>query len=114
MRIETYSYGRMTIGGKIYQKDLIIFPDRIIPAWWRREGHCLNLEDLADVLKVNPELIIVGKGSSGFMKVPLAVKLALKEKGIEVIDKNTDRAAEVFNEQSQMGKKVVGVFHLTC
>lgn len=114
MKIESYSYGRMTIDGKIYQKDLIVLADRIIPNWWRREGHCLNLEDLEDAIKANPELIIVGKGLSGFMKVPLTVKSALREKGIEVIDKNTGGAVEIFNQQSQMGKNIAGVFHLTC
>lgn len=114
MTIESYSYGLMSIDGKTYDKDLIIFPDRILPNWWRKEGHTLNIEDLGDVLRAKPKMLIIGKGSSGFMKVPLLTKLRLQEEDIEVIEKNTARAVEFFNEQVQLGRNVAAAFHLTC
>lgn len=114
MNIESYSYGQMTIDGQIYRKDLIVFRDRIIPDWWRKEGHLLSIEDLSEVIEAQPQTLIIGTGDSGFMRVPLTVKLALKEKNIELITKDTHRSAQLFNQQSQMGKNVVGAFHLTC
>lgn len=114
MRIDAYLYGSMTVDGKVYKKDLIIFPDRIKPDWWRKEGHLLSVEDLIEVIQAKPQVLIVGTGDSGFMHVPLTTKLGLKEKNIELIAKDTDKAAQLFNEQMQMGKNVVGAFHLTC
>ena len=46
MLIESYSFGKISINGKIYHSDVIIFPDRVYDSWWRKEGHILHLEDL--------------------------------------------------------------------
>jgi len=114
MHVDDYSFGSMTVDGKIYNTDLIIFPETIKPDWWRKKGHSLTLEDLEEILKYNPEVLIVGKGYSGCMQVSMDTKKALQYQNIQVIDKNTGEAYKVFNDQIKQGKKVVGAFHLTC
>ena len=79
MHIDSYSFGSMTVDGKEYTADLMIFPDRVRPDWWRQEGHLLRLGDLAEVLKYAPEVLVIGKGAAGIMQVPLAVKEALEK-----------------------------------
>ncbi len=114
MRIDSYSFGVMKVNGAEYRTDLIVFPDRVRSDWWRKQGHILAIEDLDDVLDFKPEVLIVGKGISGLMQIPASTKKALQEKGIGLIAENTGRAWQLFNEQIQKGKKVVGAFHLTC
>lgn len=114
MRIESYSYGNITVDGKTYFSDLIVFPNRIRSEWWRKEGHSLSIIDLNEVVKFKPEILVVGKGTIGRMDVPYSTKLALKERNIEIIDARTDKAVQIFNEQIQMGRNVAGAFHLTC
>lgn len=114
MKIDDYAYGVMVIDGKAYSRDLIIFPDRIKPDWWRKEGHSLSLEDLVEVIEEKPKVLIIGTGDAGFMRVPLATKLFLKEKDIELIVTDTPEAVQVFNKQIQLGRKVAAAFHLTC
>ncbi len=104
----------MKVEGTEYTADLIIFPDRIRFNWWRRQGHNLAIEDLNDVLGFKPEVLVIGKGASGLMEIPLSTKKTLQEEGIEVIAKNTGQAWGLFNEQIEKGRKVVGAFHLTC
>lgn len=41
MTIASYSFGKITIDGQTFTSDLIIYPGRIDPSWWRREGHFL-------------------------------------------------------------------------
>ena len=50
------------IRGKRYRSDIIIFPDRVLDGWWRRERHRLHIEDLKEVLNAEPqpEVLIVG------------------------------------------------------
>jgi hypothetical protein len=103
MKIDTYEFGSMTVDGKIYNADLIIFPDKIKSNWWRKEGHSLALEDL-----------VVGRGFSGCMKIPPDTKKVLQYRNIQIIDNDTGQAYRIFNEQISRGKKVVGAFHLTC
>jgi hypothetical protein len=114
MKVQAYSFGSIKVQGKEYNQDLIVFPDKIRSNWWRKQGHSLAVEDIDDVIAYKPELLVVGLGASGMMRIEEPTKKALAENGIELIAKNTDRACDVFNEHVQKGKNIVGAFHLTC
>lgn len=109
--IEDYGFGRIVIDGKTYKSDVIIFPDRIMDNWWRKEGHALSIEDLSEVLKFKPKTLVVGTGSSGIMRVKDETREFLESKGIEVIIKKTKEACDILNS---LGTDAVGAFHLTC
>ena len=113
MRIDHYSFGSITISGKTYTSDVIIYPDRVDDSWWRKEGHYLQKADLADIVAAKPDLLIVGTGAHGVMAVPESTALFLLSHDIEVIIEKTAKAVEIFNDQP-VGKKVVAAFHLTC
>lgn len=112
--IDSYSFGSITINGRVHNQDLIIFPDRVKSKWWRKEGHSLAIEDLDEIIDYKPEILVVGKGASSCMDVPASTRDVLKEHNIEVIDKDTDSACKLFNELIKKSKRVVGAFHLTC
>lgn len=111
--IEKYSFGRMKVGGKTYTKDLIIYPDRIHYPWWRRSGHNLCLNDIAEVFSANPQTLVIGTGALGIMKIEEEVKKACIEKGINLVMDKTGNAVNKFNELCPK-EKVIGAFHLTC
>jgi len=113
MKIEHYSFGKITIDGKPYTSDVIIYPERVDSSWWRKEGHTLHIEDLHDVLNANPAVVVVGTGFFGIMKVPRETIAYLESKGIEVHAARTAKAVEVFNT-FQKDKKVIAALHLTC
>lgn len=113
MHIDDYSFGRIVIDGKTYTSDVIVYPERVDPSWWRQEGHYLRKEDLADVVAANPDVLIIGTGNSGVMTVPETTVTFLESRGIRVFAERTGRAVETFNKQQGAGK-VVGAFHLTC
>lgn len=112
MDIDHYSFGRITIQGETYTSDVIIFHDRVFSPWWRREGHLLHIEDLSEVMKEKPEVLIIGKGYAGVMKVPQALADELKTQGIDVIVERTTDAVNVYNHLS--GREKVAALHLTC
>jgi len=114
--INSYKFGRLVIDGKSYARDVIIFPDRILDGWWRREGHRLYVEDLKEVLDAEPqpEMLVVGTGYSGLMKVSHEVEEALRSSGIELIAQPTKQACQTFNELLTSGRSVVAAFHITC
>jgi hypothetical protein len=114
-KIDAYEFGAMTVEGQVYRKDLIIFPDKVRANWWRKSGHSLDIGDLNEVIKVKPELLVVGTGASGCMQTPFSTKLELRKNEIELIEEETPKAARVFNEQVRLAERlVVGAFHLTC
>lgn len=114
MKIDHYAFGSITVDGKVYNADLIIFPDHIQSDWWRTEGHSLAKEDLKTVFAYRPEVLIIGRGSSGCMKIPPETARCLQEAKIRLIDKPTSEAYQIFNREISAGKKAVGAFHLTC
>ena len=84
MVIEHYSFGRITVNGKTYTSDVIIYPDKVDSSWWRREGHNLQVADLSDVIQASPQILVVGTGAYGAMKVSKDTVSYLESKGIEV------------------------------
>jgi len=113
MHIDDYSFGRIVIDKKTYTSDVIVYPDRVNPSWWRKEGHYLQKADLTEVVDAKPDTLIVGTGNSGVMQVPESTVQFLESKGITVFIEKTGKAVELFNKQTG-DKKVIGAFHLTC
>jgi hypothetical protein len=112
--IENYSFGHMVVDGRDYDEDLKVVGDRILDNWWRQKGHRVALDDLKDILSADPDILVIGMGASGNMRVPDDLRSALEEQGIEVIAEPTAEAAKTFDRLRDEGKNVAGAFHLTC
>jgi len=112
--IDNYSFGQIMVDGKRYTNDIIIFPSRIRDNWWRKIGHRIDIEDLKEVIQEKPEMLVVGTGYFGFVKVPAEVKEFVRSKGIELIFQSTKDACNTFNSLRTSGKKVVAALHLAC
>jgi hypothetical protein len=106
----------IVIKGKRYRGDVIVFRDKVLVGWFRREGHRLHIDDLKQVLSAEPqpEVLVVGTGYSGLMKVSHEVEEVLASRGIKVIDQPTKQACRTFNELLKSGRRVAAAFHLTC
>lgn len=111
MRIDHYAFGNIVIDGRTYTKDVIIFPDRVLSPWWRKEGHLLQMEDLKEVVSAKPSHLVIGKGFSGIMDVPGEVIRSLEGSGIKISVAKTTEAVDIFNS---LGGKKIAALHLTC
>ena len=107
--IDSYSFGSITIDGIKFTKDLIIYHDHITLNWRRKTGHLLVETDIAEILDNKPEVLIIGTGASGLMKVDDKVK----NLGVELIIRKTAEAVAEYN-RIYKDKKVVCALHLTC
>ena len=113
MKIESYSFGNIVIDGNTYTHDLIIFPDRIWDKWWRKEGHAIHEEDISTVLEDPPEILIIGTGDSGQLKVSDAIKTYIESQGIKLRIAKTKDACKLYNQLSKTSR-VIAALHLTC
>jgi len=114
MHIDAYEFGSITIDGAIYSQDVIILPDRVEASWWRREGHLLHIEDLEVLLTAPPRVLVIGKGFSGFMRVPDSVVAALEGLGITVHVANSRAAVALYNQLALSTANLAAAIHLTC
>ena len=112
--IDSYGFGHITINGKRYTNDVIVFPDRVEDKWWRKEGHRLQIEDIEAVVKEKPEVLVVGTGYYGLMKVSAETVEFLKSKGVKLIAQKTRDACTMYNRLVESRKKVIAALHLTC
>jgi hypothetical protein len=112
MQIDSYKFGKIVINGQMYEKDLIILPNRIIPNWWRKEGHFICIEDIKSVIESNPQILFIGTGKFGMMKVANSLKSILTENGIELRIDKTPKIIKMYNKTVNNHK--AAALHLTC
>lgn len=110
--ISDYRFGHVVVDGRPEARDVIVLPDRTVRNWWRRDGHALVLEDLADVLDDLPQRLIVGMGASSQMRPDPELLDRLRERGVEVECLPTDRAVGRFVELDP--SRTAAALHLTC
>jgi hypothetical protein len=112
--IEAVSFGSITISGKTYRSDLVLFPDgRIQTSWWRSAGHRLSLADIEALAAASPEAIVAGCGVYGKMRPDPDLAAALSARGIAFFAAPNDEAAKIYN-QNRAKRPTGGCFHLTC
>ena len=114
MKIDSYSFGVIKIDGQEFKSDLIIYPDHVDDKWWRKEAHLLQIEDLTGVLALKPEILLVGQGQPGLMKVDQKVEEHCRKNSIRLLVMPTEKAVEEYNHSSGKKEKIIACFHLTC
>jgi len=112
--IEAYGFGSMTVMGQKHRNDLKIIDREVVGNWWRKEGHAIYAEDIDDILYSTAEILVVGTGAYGGMKLTEEATRAIKGRGIELVAVPTKEAVTIFNTLHGQGKRVAGAFHLTC
>lgn len=113
-RIGSYRFGQIEIDGQTYTTDVIILPAEVSGKWWRDEGHLVKPDDLTDVLEASPDVLVIGQGANGLMKIAPETLARLSEEGIEAVCLPTAPAVEAYNEKAAQGENVAAALHLTC
>jgi hypothetical protein len=113
MQIEAYEFGRIVVDGRTFTQDIILLPTGIQESWWRQEGHRLQVVDIPEVLAAKPEVLIVGQGQPGRMRVDGELADYLRTQGIALIEQPTAQACQTYNRLAK-SRRVAAAFHLTC
>ncbi|MEJ2012149.1 MAG: MTH938/NDUFAF3 family protein [Anaerolineales bacterium] len=112
-QIESYRFGQIVVDGQTYTKDIILLPSGLVPGWRRRHGHELSPEDLAAVFDKELDLLVVGCGAYGRMRVLPQTMQSCRERGIELRALNTSEACDLYNAKRE-GEQTAAALHLTC
>jgi len=112
-RIESYSFGSITVDGKTHTADLIILPGGVRPGWWRKEGHRLHKEDLQEVVEAAPSVLVIGTGNMGLMDVPQETLDYLAAHDIRAVVERTAAACQRYTELAET-EPAAAALHLTC
>ena len=111
VRIDAVKFGEITIDGKTYYNDVAVWWDgRVAMAAKSHEFDIMRLENLA---RDRPEVIVVGTGLQGMLKVMPEVKQVCADEKLRLYSDPTEKAVDFFNGLVLQGKKVAGFFHVT-
>lgn len=105
-------FGELVVDGKVYYSDMIV--------WWDGElefvtkNHMLGMETFAMMLRKKPEIIVVGTGQQGCVRISDEVRHRARDKKIRVFEGKSDSAAKMFSDLAVAGKRVVAFIHTTC
>ncbi len=111
--IDQFEYGTIVIDGQTYESDVIIFPDGAVARWEHKDEHVLRPTDVNKVIEAKPEVVIIGLGTVGNVKMHPKAEKCLKEAGIEVMVHRTNKACETYKELRTQ-RKVAAILHITC
>ena len=112
--ISEFSFGRIVVNGQICNNDIKIVQGRLVPDWWRKSGHTVEIEDVQDLLDTDPEVLVIGKGQPGYMTITDDLRKYIEKKSIKLIEEPTAKAVNTFNRLFETGEQVSGGFHVGC
>lgn len=78
-----------------------------------KKGHEVALEEIIEAMTESPDVLLVGTGASGLMKVLPEVQQEAETRNIQIITQPTAEACDIYNQLS-ISQRMVAALHLTC
>ncbi len=117
VKIDSTAFGKVVVNGNKYE-DILIIGNSVIPRDKEKiraiygTSHMLSKEEAVKLLKDNPEIVVIGNGQHGALKVDEEAAGVIK-KSAELIVARTPEAIKKYNECSRM-KRTNALIHVTC
>lgn len=112
VKFEWTVFGSVTVGNKKFHHDVYVDPDGNIAP--REGGHKVSADEISTVLKSNPEVVVIGTGQFGCVKLLEEAARVAEANGVRVVKERTPVAIEKFNELVDEGKRIAAIVHVTC
>lgn len=104
-----YGTGFIEINALRHSGSILVAPDAAVEPWSARSFEALAIDDFSALLRLKPELVLLGTGSRQRFPHPrLTRPLADARIGIEVM--NTAAACRTYNILMSEGRRVVAAF----
>lgn len=119
IRIDSCSWGKIVVNGQKYDQVLIVGDEVLERDREKLERlfgttHVIGEWEEEKLLSQNPEIVLIGTGWSGVLKVSDQTRKNLENAGIEVKIALTPLTVSEFNRLIAEGKRVNALIHTTC
>ena len=117
-RVNDFRFGSIVIDNKKYSRDVLIFPDgRVEPrqgGLWMFGSHAIRRKELERLLEGEPEIVIVGTGTSNKARLSAEAENWAEERKLKLTVLPSYEAIARLNELADQGRKVAAMIHITC
>jgi uncharacterized protein len=105
-RVQGYEPGRILIDGRSYRSGLILTPERIVDGWGPVDPAQLSQDDVAELVELAPQVIVIGTGQRQVFPAPAVYAGAVRRGvGVEIMD--TGAACRTYNILMAEGRRIV-------
>jgi len=118
--IESFTWGRFQINGCVHSsegdgvgKDVFVLGGKVRP-WEARKGHRLKPAMVACVLEASIDVLVIGNGVNGAIKVTKKTRRAIEDAGVELMIETTPIACASYNQLVREGRRAALLAHGTC
>ena len=116
--VNSFKFGSIVLDGKKYSRDVFLYPDGGVRkrkgGFWKFGSHTIKREEIEELVKAAPDVLIVGTGTDGIAKLNPDTDAFLKDSGVESVVVTSQEAVDRFNELSAQGKRPAALIHITC
>jgi len=117
-RVNDFRFGSIVVDNKKYSRDVLIFPDgRVGPRQgrlWMFGSHAIRRKELERLLEGEPEIVIVGTGTSNKARLSAEAENWAEERKLKLTVLPSYEAIARLNELADQGRKVAAMIHITC
>jgi hypothetical protein len=117
-RVDSFRFGSIVIGGTKYGRDILMLPDGAVRqrkgGFWKFGSHVFKKEEIAELLRANPEVVVLGTGTNARAKLAFEAELLIKEADVELMAVPSREAVVKLNQLMAEGKRVSALIHITC
>ena len=99
------------VNERVLTSSFVLAPDRLVESWPVTDSRALTPEDLEWLLRLEPEVVLLGTGH-GQVFPPAAFMAAALSRGIGIEVMTNAAAARTFNVLASEGRRVVAGFIL--
>lgn len=117
-KIDKTKFSSITVSGENYEKDILIRLNGKVEKRKKKlskevygTSHILSLAEAEDVYEKGAELIIIGSGQEGMLKLSDESAGFFEKKGCKVELLPTPEAIQAWNKAKG---STIGLFHITC
>jgi hypothetical protein len=117
-KINSTSFGSITVKGKIYENDILIRRSGQIEKRKKKlskevygTSHKISLAEAKHIYEKGAEKIIIGTGQIGYVELSKKAKKFFEEKDVEARLRRTPKAIKLWNKSKG---RVIAMFHVTC
>src|SRR3989344_8006502 len=108
VNIQEFKLGSFFVDSKHFIGNIKI-ADNKIRYWDRPDDYTLEMDEIESVLKLSPNVIIIGTGAGGLLKVSDAIKQRILRNNIEIVIDKTQNVINLINSLSKEKKKFAAI-----